>query len=353
MAGVEYPYTKKIVADGVDIVEAEDHNKQEEQIGALTDARGGTWVNDLARPVPDPNNPYPFGYNVDRGDYEFWNGTTWIQLEIVSEKGVANGYAPLDGSSKVPLVNLPSTPPTAHAPSHQNGGLDEIDLTGLSGLLADQQYPKSHGGDHMGGSDPVTPAGIGADTPADRNIAIGSHSAIPAAHHTRPVDGELLPAPHAPSHQTGGVDEINVGGLLGILANAQIPQAHKDTHKTGGTDSFLSTDILQARVKRFEDGGGFFWELGALAPNQRLVTDALGNIIGVTEISPKKVVFAITRTAIYGQYAVADIASNGQGGFSFYIPDDFNTLVSLKIIGIVTPAAAGVNKSIDLYSQYS
>lgn len=35
----------------------------------------------------------------------------------------------------------PTLPPAAHAAEHENGGSDEIDVTGLSGLLADPQTP--------------------------------------------------------------------------------------------------------------------------------------------------------------------------------------------------------------------
>jgi len=352
MAGVQYPYVKKIVGDAVDVVEADDHNKQEEQIGAITDARGGTWANDGGRPTPDPNNPYPVGYNVTRVGYEYYNGSAWIQLEILAEKGVANGYAPLDGSALVPLVNLPATPPAVHASSHEDSGTDEINLTGLAGESVTPQPPKAHAASHMGGSDPVTPVGIGADTPTERNTAISNHSAVTAAHHTRPVDGELLPAVHNPSHETGGADEIVVTGLLGILANAQIPQAHKDTHKTGGSDSFLAADLLQARVKRLQDAGGIDWELATLTADEILKTNAAGEIISAPPPA-KKVVFALTRVGVYGEFAVNLVATDGQGHFSFYIPDEFVSLVSLKIIGIVQPAAAGAGKDIDLFSNYA
>lgn len=57
----------------------------------------------------------------------------------------------------------------AHATSHENGGADEINVAGLSGVLADPQTPASH----------------------------------------------------ATSHENGGADEINVAGLSGQLADAQ------------------------------------------------------------------------------------------------------------------------------------
>ncbi len=34
--------------------------------------------------------------------------------------------------------------PAAHAPTHENGGSDEVSVVGLSGLLADDQTPLSH-----------------------------------------------------------------------------------------------------------------------------------------------------------------------------------------------------------------
>ena len=44
-----------------------------------------------------------------------------LEAEQTANKNAANGYAPLDGSSDLPLANLPS-----HASTHQNGGSDEI-----------------------------------------------------------------------------------------------------------------------------------------------------------------------------------------------------------------------------------
>jgi len=47
--------------------------------------------------------------------------------------------------------------PKLHAASHENGGSDEIDVSGLSGELADPQPPKAHASSHeSGGSDELS-----------------------------------------------------------------------------------------------------------------------------------------------------------------------------------------------------
>lgn len=44
-----------------------------------------------------------------------------------------------------------------HSARHENGGADEISVSGLSGVLADAQTPSAHATNHSsGGSDPVT-----------------------------------------------------------------------------------------------------------------------------------------------------------------------------------------------------
>lgn len=48
--------------------------------------------------------------------------------------------------------------------------------------------------------------------------------------------------PHASSHQNGGSDEINVGGLSGTLADPQTPADHETSHRDGGGDEL---SILQ------------------------------------------------------------------------------------------------------------
>jgi len=55
------------------------------------------------------------------------------------------------------------------------------------------------------------------------------------------IDGSnlsgVIPAGHNGSHENGGLDEINVGGLSGALADPQTPATHGPTHHAGASDS--------------------------------------------------------------------------------------------------------------------
>jgi hypothetical protein len=87
--------------------------------------------------------------------------------------------------------------PAAHHTTHEDGGMDELDVTGLSGLLDDPQTP----------------------------------------------------ANHAPSHQNGGGDELNVGGLHGVLADDQPALAHDIADPTKHTSAATPGQLLQADAK--------------------------------------------------------------------------------------------------------
>jgi len=81
--------------------------------------------------------------------------------------------------------------PAAHGVTHESGGSDELDVTGLSGELADLQPPKNH----------------------------------------------------ASSHESGGSDELDVTGLSGALADDQPAQAH-DIEKHLHTKLYFVNDCL-------------------------------------------------------------------------------------------------------------
>lgn len=56
--------------------------------------------------------------------------------------------------------------------------------------------------------------------------------------------------PHAVTHQDLGTDEIVVGGLSGLLADAQTPLAHKASHQVGGADVLSVAGLSGSLVDR-------------------------------------------------------------------------------------------------------
>jgi len=92
-----------------------------------------------------------------------------------------------------------------HAANHEDGGDDEMDVTDLSGVLADDQPPQAHafgGAKHTG------------STLAQVNALITDATLDDSGD---PRD----PNVHASTHEDGGADEISVADLSGRLADAQ------------------------------------------------------------------------------------------------------------------------------------
>lgn len=106
----------------------------------------------------------------------------WLRVKFKAED--------LDGTDGMPT----------HAGAHENGGADEIDVTGLSGVLADPQPPI---------------IGAGADEAVAGNDARLTDDRDPNAHKA--------------SHENGGGDEISVSGLSGVLADAQVADTIAET----------------------------------------------------------------------------------------------------------------------------
>ena len=77
----------------------------------------------------------------------------WNELE--AQKGVGGKtirlLGPLDMKG-LPIQNTTPSVPTKHSGAHQNGGNDELTLTGLSGLLGDDQTPLLMAAGQRGGA---------------------------------------------------------------------------------------------------------------------------------------------------------------------------------------------------------
>ncbi|MBD3922425.1 hypothetical protein H8B09_26975 [Paenibacillus sp. PR3] len=98
-----------------------------------------------------------------------------------------------------------------HGGSHEAGGIDQLDVTGLRGVLADRQkIGVAQGGEHAEDTDTrsIHFVGDGVTVSEDGGVAYVN---IPGGNG----------GPHAGNHQAGGSDPINVANLQGVLAEPQ------------------------------------------------------------------------------------------------------------------------------------
>jgi hypothetical protein len=174
---------------------------------------------------------------------------------------IASGAAGfLSGTDKQAIDDLATTyAPLAHASRHENGGLDEISVADLSGLLADPQTPLAHVSTHAnGGSDELSVEGL---------------SGLLA-------DGQT-PLAHVSTHANGGSDELNVGGLSGTLADPQTPATHASSHAGAGGDAITSLGAVTFT-------GAIDWTsatiINGLTDSKLLLTDTAGTAFDMIQL---------------------------------------------------------------------
>lgn len=234
-----------------------------------------------------------------------------------------------------------STLPT-HATTHENGGSDEINVAGLSGVLADPQTPAAHESTHVsGGSDAFLSTDILEaivqrirTTSGPTNLTVGSipdgqvlvrsgtsiigldttpsvysvaaitdnvlvkgdgggrgvqATGITVADTTNNISGAgsfngVTVEGHATRHENGGADEISVAGLSGVLADAQTPAAHAATHSADAADEITVENLGTAGAigtVPISDGDGTM-TMGAPAPAAHASTHSDGGSDEIT-----------------------------------------------------------------------
>ena len=134
---------------------------------------------------------------------------------LVADNGLEN---------PTPKVYITDFAESTHHTAHENGGDDEISVTGLSGLLADAQTPLAH----------------------------------------------------ALSHQDAGTDEISVQGLSGLLADGQTPLAHSTSHKNGGSDEVATATAAANAIPKAGAGATLAKEW---LPQGAAIADASGGVV--------------------------------------------------------------------------
>lgn len=124
--------------------------------------------------------------------------------------------------------------PGAHASTHEAGGSDEIDVTGLSGLLATAQTPASHAASHQhGGADEIATASPAAN-------------AIPKANGSGDLDDGWVPASAVTQHQ-GSIDHDS-------LLNYAVGQ-HRVINDLGtSTTELWSADKISSSLSSVSSG---------------------------------------------------------------------------------------------------
>jgi len=181
---------------------------------------------------------------IETGKYYYWNGGA-----LVAYPSAGGAGAPIDAS----YVTINAEPALSgeiqhknitganlhicqeHHADHEDGGLGEISVAGLSGLLADEQNA---------GKIKAKPV----DTPVagdDLKFLQYNHGASKFQLSAVGGGGDMTKAVYDPDVDNVVESADNADTVDGSHATAFAAVTHKDTHKTGGgANAFLVTDLL-------------------------------------------------------------------------------------------------------------
>ena len=170
-------------------------------------------------------------------------------VELKIRKGIANGYAPLDGNAKVPVANLPDTTSldaevdgkiTTHNSAttsvHGIANTANLVLTNdsrLSGIAGGSI--NTSGGEYGGGSINTSNGGGSINTTGVGSIQLGVTGTRTTLNGSASGTDKTITLPNA----TGTVALTNDSRFT----DSRTPTAHKSSHATGGTDALSASDI--------------------------------------------------------------------------------------------------------------
>lgn len=169
------------------------------------------YADDTTIPLPalyveavDPTTTYVDGRSFVK---RMWLDTSTGAIGTLKKRNAAN-----DGWDT--LLNLDAPAITAHAASHQNGGADEINVAGLSGVLADPQVPITENVQDIAGAMATDSATIDFtyDDGAGTLTAIVKDASIGAA--------KMAPADTNPQTGTTYTLQASDNGKIVTLSNA-------------------------------------------------------------------------------------------------------------------------------------
>jgi hypothetical protein len=123
--------------------------------------------------------------------------------------------------------------PAGHHTTHENGGMDEVSIAGLHGILGDTQPVAAHATTHeQGAADALEVRNLGTSE-ADNSLVLAPNGTGGVEFRAESGGGG---GPHHLTHENGGTDEISITGLSGLAGDAQTPAAHQTSHQDSGTD---------------------------------------------------------------------------------------------------------------------
>ena len=173
----------------------------------------------------------------------------------------------------------------SHVTRHESGGLDEMSVAGLAGLLADPQTPLSHATSHEPGGADTMAVDAAVATGSLRTLGTGAQQAC-AGDDARLSDSRT-PLAHFSTHQPGGSDVVSkeaaepnaiphsgIGGTLSgdwmtygssastvcegddsRLSDARTPTAHAASHQNGGSDEVATATPAANAIPKAGAGG--------------------------------------------------------------------------------------------------
>jgi hypothetical protein len=269
-----------------------------------------------------PGNPYYFGLKKSVASvWKDWNAGTNVfgdfmlngvyygttnylasysaPIQLIYELEISR-FAVQSSGGGTTLLDSGGGSSSPHAGSHEAGGSDRIDVTGLNGLLADPQTPLGHNTSHqVGGTDVLDVTGL---------VGLLANAQTPLAHKI--------------SHQLGGADALNVAGLNGLLADPQTPLAHKASHQAGGTDALDLTGLA-----------------GITAANVTANTSAFNGVLSGTENTVQKALDRLDDALLgSGSGNVIGPASSVTGHLAAFGGTTGKVLVDGGAVPIIPPA---------------
>lgn len=232
-------------------------------------------------------------------------------------------------------------------------------------------------------------AQVGADPAGTASSAVSAHTAIVDAHHAKYTDGEAdsrvaagiatheaAADPH-PGYQLES-EKGSAGGYAsldgsGLIPDSQIPAAiARDSEVSSAISSH--TAIAAAHHSRYQDSEAVS-AMGANSDGNPLNHDK-PTIASQTEVNTgtndtkivtplklanwtgqgkatREIFTRVEYNSNLGNIRTRSIGGTGRFRFNFFIPDNFGTLVSANLLGVVdSSGATGTGKDIDLFADF-